>query len=241
MTDNASFLLVIIIAMMGGAALLAHRKQIRATGDGEDLTLEVARSIRLGAKLQLSLVRVPGRLLVVGATDKGVELLTELFPGDEEDVDDSFLASAFAKREEASERGHQAIQREELLPEPIMAPRHTPLTPEPVAEPRIERKTKPRRPVSSDVGKRTVVDSVGVYSRPGKRVQRDEPTPAPRAHRAATKTADHDDAFLDSMLERLSNARPAVAERSSRQQTKTDERAALRARVKQYRRGPTRL
>ena len=240
MADKASFLLIILLAMMGGAALLAHRRQIGSAGADADLTLEVARSIRLGPKLQLSLVRVPGRLLVVGATDKGVELLTELFSDDEETLDDDFLASALSGRQESAERGHQALSQEELLPEPIMTPRREPIAPAPAPQARVERPRTPRKSTEVQVGKRTVVDSVGAYSRPAKRQTREHTLPAAPSRRAP-KTGEHDDAFLDSMLERLSNARPAVAQRSPNQVTKTDERAALRAQVKQYRRGPTRL
>ena len=184
-----------------------------ATGDGEDLTLGVARSIRLGAS---STSWYGARTsLVVGATGRGVELLTELFPGDEEDVDDSFLASAFAKREETL-AGHQAIQREELLPEPIMAPRHTP-TPEPVAEPRLNaNETTTAR--SSDVGKRTVVDSVGVYSRPSKGSKGTSQPGASAAPRPPTTMMPWTPCLSDSQT-------PALGGAQLTQQTKTDTRS----------------
>ena len=70
--------------LLGAAALLAWWLQKRTTakrlGGGVDTSIEVLSSARIAGRYQISLVRVPGAILVLGVSDKGLTLLTELSP-----------------------------------------------------------------------------------------------------------------------------------------------------------------
>lgn len=70
--------------LLGAAALLAwwlqKRTNARKGAGGLDTTVEVLSSTRIAGRFQISLVRVPGAILVVGVSDKGLTLLTELPP-----------------------------------------------------------------------------------------------------------------------------------------------------------------
>ena len=71
--------LIAVLAVLGAAAVVfvQWRKQ-RPDAPAVEETLEVVASTRVGGRWQVSLMRVPGRLLVIGATDKGLSLLAEL-------------------------------------------------------------------------------------------------------------------------------------------------------------------
>ncbi len=71
--------LVAVLALLAAAAVVfvQWRKQ-RSEPTPADETLEVVSSARVGGRWQVTLMRVPGRLLVLGATDKGLSLLAEL-------------------------------------------------------------------------------------------------------------------------------------------------------------------
>ncbi|MEZ4265449.1 MAG: flagellar biosynthetic protein FliO [Myxococcota bacterium] len=73
---------------LGGAAFIYLRDRRKHRSAERANPLELIASVRLGGKWPVSLVRVPGRLLVVGATDSGVALLAEL----EDDLDDEVVA-----------------------------------------------------------------------------------------------------------------------------------------------------
>ena len=73
--------LALAMLLLGGAAIAAFylQKRGRRKGDGTpSTTLEVVSSIRVAGRYQVALIRVPGSMLVVGVTDKGLTLLTEL-------------------------------------------------------------------------------------------------------------------------------------------------------------------
>lgn len=71
-------------AVLGLAALLAwwyqKRTVAKRAAGGVDTTIEVLSSTRVAGRFQVSLVRVPGAILVLGVSDKGLTLLTELPP-----------------------------------------------------------------------------------------------------------------------------------------------------------------
>jgi flagellar biogenesis protein FliO len=76
----------IALALLGIGAfgsLFLLKKKNKAGGAHAAPGLELIQSIRLGAKHQVSLVRVPGATLVLGVTEKGIQTLAEL-PGTEE-------------------------------------------------------------------------------------------------------------------------------------------------------------
>lgn len=76
--------LALASVLLGLAALLAwwlqKRTQAKRAASGVDTTIEVLSSARVAGRFQISLVRVPGAILVLGASDKGLTLLTELPP-----------------------------------------------------------------------------------------------------------------------------------------------------------------
>jgi flagellar biogenesis protein FliO len=66
-----------LLAASGMAFWMVRRRE---QSDKSLHALNVVSQVKLGGRWQVSLVEVPGRLLVVGTTDKGVTLLTELTP-----------------------------------------------------------------------------------------------------------------------------------------------------------------
>ena len=225
---NLGGLGLFMFALLGGAGFLAYRKKQEDIQQDGDLTLEVASTIRIGAKWQVSLVRVPGRILVVGATERGLELLTELYPEGDEEVMDDLLMTANAAPTIPVQTPQPVLSKPSRLPEDPSADAFDPLAD---ISPRYGNETR----------------SAGTYSRQPRRASTTSPATAQAAAPMTTaqKTAGagqgHDDAFLDAVLDRLSKARPAVVRHTTKPAPRVDERAALRAQVKQYRRGPTRL
>lgn len=216
---NMNGLVLFMLAMLGGVGFFTYRKKREQLIANPNLTLEVASTIRVGNRWQVSLVRVPGKILVVGSTDKGLELLTELYTDGDEDAMDDLLAMA-------SHPEPQPSGRTQAAPMPVAAT--APATAEGADGADVF-------DALADVSPRyDAPPSGGVYGRPGRR-QAAAPEPTPSAK------AGHDDVFLDAVLERLQNARPAVIRQATTPTPRVDERAALRAQAKQYRRGPTRL
>ena len=220
---NFTGLGLFMMALLGGAGLLAYRKKQEDLAQGNDLTLEVASTIRVGAKWQISLIRVPGRILVVGATERGLELLTELYPEGDEEAMEELL-------DQAQTLPSQAIQHPGNLPVLTKPSRLAEDSPADVFDPLAD--ISPRYDDTR---------SAGTYAR---QPRRPSTTPAREPLGSSTSSdaaQGHDDAFLDAVLDRLSKARPAVIRHTTKPAPRVDERAALRAQVKQYRRGPTRL
>jgi flagellar biogenesis protein FliO len=70
----------IAMLLLGGAAfgaLILSKKKQKAGTDSRPL-LSVLNTVRIGGKHQLSLIEVPGKLLVIGVTEKGLTTLTEI-------------------------------------------------------------------------------------------------------------------------------------------------------------------
>jgi flagellar protein FliO/FliZ len=81
--------LVLSLAFVAGVLLFAtHLAKKRGLGQGTGLIEVVARQ-RMGRTSSVSVLRVAGRVLVVGATDDNVTLLTEV---DDEDLDAALAA-----------------------------------------------------------------------------------------------------------------------------------------------------
>lgn len=74
-----------MMALLGaGVAALWFLRKKGAKGGGKRAPdLELLGSLRVGGRWQVSLVRVPGKTLVLGATDKGLTLLATLGEGDD--------------------------------------------------------------------------------------------------------------------------------------------------------------
>jgi len=70
--------LALLLAAAGAAWLLARQRRGQGGRAAALRGLEVIQTLRLGGRFQVALVRAPGRLLVLGLSDKGVTLLTEL-------------------------------------------------------------------------------------------------------------------------------------------------------------------
>ena len=74
--------LLLLASVAGGAMYYAKRKQ-KATGPlKQSRTMSLVDTLRLGGRYSISLVHVPGRLLVIGSTEKGMNLLTEMSEGE---------------------------------------------------------------------------------------------------------------------------------------------------------------
>ena len=74
--------LLLLASVAGGAMYYAKRKQ-KATGPLKQIrTMSLVDTLRLGGRYSISLVHVPGRLLVIGSTEKGMNLLTEMSEGE---------------------------------------------------------------------------------------------------------------------------------------------------------------
>lgn len=84
--------LLLLAGVLGlGGAVFVYLRDRRGGRRAERANpLELIASVRLGGKWPVSLVRVPGRILVIGATDSGIALLAEL----DDDLDDEVVADA---------------------------------------------------------------------------------------------------------------------------------------------------
>jgi flagellar biogenesis protein FliO len=78
--DGRGVMTWLALILLGGAAfgtmVLLRRRQ--TTSDPSRPVIEVLHSARIGGKWQVSLVRVPGKTLVLGVTDKGLSTLSEI-------------------------------------------------------------------------------------------------------------------------------------------------------------------
>jgi flagellar biogenesis protein FliO len=75
--EMKNMLTLLLLAAVGGIALFfAKRKKGGVLRRGQNMNL--IETMRLGGRHHVSLIEVPGRILVVGGNDKGLNLLTEL-------------------------------------------------------------------------------------------------------------------------------------------------------------------
>ena len=76
--------IVMMVTVLGGLALawvfMRKRQTNKAGKDGPAMSL--VGQLRVGGRWQVALVKVPGKTLVLGATDKGLNLLTTIDEGD---------------------------------------------------------------------------------------------------------------------------------------------------------------
>ena len=85
-------------------ALWLKRRRGNVPGGRKTATIETIATSRLFGKHAISLVRVPGQILVLGASDKGMTLLTQLDEADfaksaaATDMDDPGIKSGFTQR-----------------------------------------------------------------------------------------------------------------------------------------------
>jgi flagellar biogenesis protein FliO len=70
--------LLLLASVAGGAMYYAKRKQKVDGPLKQSRTMSLVDTLRLGGRYSISLVHVPGRLLVIGSTEKGMNLLTEM-------------------------------------------------------------------------------------------------------------------------------------------------------------------
>ena len=81
-TSNGSryaLLILLVLGLLAGAAVVAYfLKKGRATKAARGPCLELVDSLRIAGKWHVSLVRAPGRLLVIGASEGEVSLLADL-------------------------------------------------------------------------------------------------------------------------------------------------------------------
>ncbi len=120
-TSNKTIVLVALMALLGGAALLNKR---RAFGFGDKGTqrLSVLETARIGGRFQVALVQAPGRVLVLGTSEKGLTLLTELEP----EALDGPISLPLSTQPPDSQ--HKAADAPEANISPLVppSPRHTP-------------------------------------------------------------------------------------------------------------------
>ncbi len=76
---------MMLLGLTGIAFYYSRKRGGQRDGQPSRERLALRSTLRLGGRHQVSLVEVPGRLLVVGATEKGVNLLTEI-PMDMDDA-----------------------------------------------------------------------------------------------------------------------------------------------------------
>jgi flagellar biogenesis protein FliO len=120
--DSVESIVMILAVMMGGIFALAQLRKKRATqppSDGPELRL--IGHVRVAGRWQVALVRVPGRTLVLGSSDKGLTLLATL--ADEVHTADTaqacadhatgsaLAAPAQAAAEEAAEEAQEPFDR----------------------------------------------------------------------------------------------------------------------------------
>jgi flagellar biogenesis protein FliO len=116
-----AMLLVLVFGLLGVALAVAHFMK-KGTGKKGDLgpRLELVDSLRIGGKWHISLVRAPGRLLVIGASEGEVSLLADL---DEDEEHEGLLADTLVDMPSMTraQRTHE--------PAPVQAPPEPSLVP----------------------------------------------------------------------------------------------------------------
>lgn len=70
--------LLLLVCVAGGAMFFAKRKQKAGGPLKQSRAMSLVDTMRMGGRHSISLVQVPGRLLVVATTDKGMTLLTDM-------------------------------------------------------------------------------------------------------------------------------------------------------------------
>lgn len=97
-------IVIILAVMVGGVFALAHfRKKHAAKPRPKGPELRLVGHVRVAGRWQVALVRVPGRTLVLGSTEKGLSLLATLedeAPASTDD-EDAFELSAPARRDDS--------------------------------------------------------------------------------------------------------------------------------------------
>ena len=104
--------LALLLAAAGAAWLLARQRKGHGGRAAALRGLEVIQTLRLGGRFQVALVRAPGRLLVLGLSDKGVTLLTEL----DEDALPAWSPAASERARAAQEAGATRAAGDALTP-----------------------------------------------------------------------------------------------------------------------------
>ena len=74
--------LVFVLALIWGTTWLARRLMKGRLGGGGDAQIQVLERRHLAPKKSVEIVSIGNRLLVLGVTESGIGLLTELEPGD---------------------------------------------------------------------------------------------------------------------------------------------------------------
>jgi len=84
---GGTVVILVLLLVAGGAAAFFIKRNNKPAAPSKrgDTTLKVVNSVRVAGRWQVALVQVPGKTLVLGATDKGLSLLTTLEP--DEDLD----------------------------------------------------------------------------------------------------------------------------------------------------------
>ena len=76
----------LVLALACGAGVFLWRRRRRDVGSSDPRCLELVDTVKLGNRWEVSLVRAPGRMLVIGATDREVSLLADLSPDEPIDL-----------------------------------------------------------------------------------------------------------------------------------------------------------
>ena len=120
-----AMLLVLVFGLLGVALAVAHfmKKGVGKKGAAGP-RLELVDSLRIGGKWHISLVRAPGRLLVIGASEGEVSLLADL---DEEEEHEGLLADTLVDLPSMvpTQRTSQPVQAQACAEPNIVTPQDT--------------------------------------------------------------------------------------------------------------------
>lgn len=83
-TQSGGARIVMMVTVLGGLGLawVFMRKRQTAGKNKDGPAMSLVGQLRVGGRWQVALVKVPGKTLVLGATDKGLNLLTTIEEGD---------------------------------------------------------------------------------------------------------------------------------------------------------------
>lgn len=83
-TQSGGARIVMMVTVLGGLGLawVFMRKRQTAKNGKDGPAMALVGQLRVGGRWQVALVKVPGKTLVLGATDKGLNLLTTIEEGD---------------------------------------------------------------------------------------------------------------------------------------------------------------
>lgn len=163
-----AMLIVLVFGLLGVALAVAHYMKKGGGKSGKKgPSLELIDSLRIAGKWHISLVRAPGRLLVIGASDGEVSLLADL---DEEEEHEGLLADTLVDLPAALAAGPRTApmsapvqpQAPHTTSAPAPTPAPAPADEDPFFDALLQRMNKSQPEMTRSAPRPTLIEETGV-------------------------------------------------------------------------------